>query len=45
MIALQEFRELEEHLDSEFGKVDIRDDDDQGTMHMFCQRVQCFACV
>lgn len=30
MVALQEFRELEEHLDSEFGKVDLHSDDDQG---------------
>ena len=30
MVASQEFRELEEHLDSEFGKVDLQSDDDQG---------------
>ena len=30
MVASQEFRELEEHLDSEFGKVDLHSDDDQG---------------
>ena len=30
MVALQEFRELEEHLDSEFGKVDLHSDDNQG---------------
>ena len=30
MVLLKEFRELEEHLDSEFGKVDIRGDDGQG---------------
>lgn len=27
MVALQEFKELEEHLDSEFGKVDLHSDD------------------
>ena len=41
---LKEFRELEANLDSELGKVDLHDDDDQG-ISMCDTMLQCVVCV
>lgn len=43
--ALKEFRELEANLDSEFGQVDLCDDDDQGNKQVLHAMLQCVVCV